>query len=66
MDIDIHIKNATPEDIKKAFQAISGSKERTVWLFQHSTEEELRKLGFVPEEASAIKSFVEKVNQIGN
>lgn len=28
MDIDIHITNATPEDIKKAFQAISGSKER--------------------------------------
>lgn len=28
MDIDIHISNATPEDIKKAFQAISGSKER--------------------------------------
>lgn len=28
MDIDIHITNATPEDIKKAFQAISGSEER--------------------------------------
>ncbi|WP_460348274.1 hypothetical protein [Lacticaseibacillus paracasei] len=28
MDIDIHITNATPEDIKKAFQAIAGSKER--------------------------------------
>lgn len=28
MDIDIHITNATPEDIKKAFRAISGSKER--------------------------------------
>lgn len=28
MDIDIHITNATPEDIKKTFQAISGSKER--------------------------------------
>ncbi|WP_157833043.1 hypothetical protein [Lacticaseibacillus paracasei] len=27
MEIDIHISNATPEDIKKAFQAISGSKE---------------------------------------
>ncbi|RND95700.1 hypothetical protein FAM19404_02427 [Lacticaseibacillus paracasei] len=27
MDIDIHITNATPEDIKKAFQAIAGSKE---------------------------------------
>lgn len=28
MDIDIHITNATPEDIKNAFQAINGSKER--------------------------------------
>lgn len=28
MDIDIHITNATPEDIKKAFRANSGSKER--------------------------------------
>ncbi|ARE43371.1 hypothetical protein SH597_04590 [Lacticaseibacillus paracasei] len=66
MDIDIHITNATPEDIKKAFQAISGRKERTVGLFQHSTEEELRRLGFAPEEASAIKSFVEKISQTGN
>ena len=30
MNIDIHITNATPEDIEKAFQAISGSKERQV------------------------------------
>ncbi|EPC62742.1 hypothetical protein Lpp14_06850 [Lacticaseibacillus paracasei subsp. paracasei Lpp14] len=27
MNIDIHLTNATPDDIKKVFQAISGSKE---------------------------------------
>lgn len=66
MDIDIHITNATPKDIKNAFQAINGSKERTIWLFRYSTEEELQRLGFGSKEANVIKSFVEKVSQIGN